>query len=129
MATRVRSRTAASAPTASVPTTTTASGGRIAASGRRAARRSLAGLARIIRLITAGVAGVILIGIALVLLEGNRDNMIVDGLLDAAAWLTAPFEDMFTLDDRKQSIAVNYGIAAAVSALAGGLLARFVRPR
>jgi hypothetical protein len=128
MATLVRSRTAASAPTASAPTTTT-SRERIAAGSRRAARRGLAGLARVIRLITAGLVAVILIGIALVLLEGNRDNMIVDGLLDAAAWLTAPFEDMFTLDERKETIAVNYGIAAAVYALAGGLLARFVRPR
>jgi hypothetical protein len=82
-----------------------------------------------IRLITAGLVGVILIGIALVLLEGNRDNMIVDGLLDAAGWLTAPFDDMFTLDERKETIALNYGVAAVVYALAGFLLARYVRPR
>jgi hypothetical protein len=82
-----------------------------------------------IRLITAGLVVVILIGIALVLLEGNRDNMIVDGLLDAAGWLSAPFEDMFTLDERKETIALNYGIAAGVYALAGGLVTRFVRPR
>jgi hypothetical protein len=128
MATLVRSRTAASAQTAPAPATTT-SRERIAARGRYAARRGLAGLSRMIRLITAGLVGVILIGIALVLLEGNRDNMIVDGLLDAAGWLTAPFDDMFTLDERKETIALNYGVAAVVYALAGFLLARYVRPR
>jgi hypothetical protein len=128
MATLVRSRTAASAQTAPAPATTT-SRERIAARGRHAARRGLAGLSRMIRLITAGLVGVILIGIALVLLEGNRDNMIVDGLLDAAGWLTAPFDDMFTLDERKETIALNYGVAAVVYALAGFLLARYVRPR
>jgi hypothetical protein len=121
MATLARSRTAAPA--------TTTSGEGIAARGRRVARAGRWGLARVIRLITAGVVALVLIGIALVVLEGNRDNMIVDGLLDGAAWLAAPFDNMFTLDGHKETLAVNYGVAAVFYALAGGLLARFVRPR
>jgi hypothetical protein len=35
---------------------------------------------------------------------------------------------MFTLDGSKETLAVNYGVAAVVYALVGGLLARFVRP-
>jgi len=120
MATLARSRTAAPR--------TAPSGEGIAARSRRVARRGLWGLSRIIRLTTAGLVGLILIGIALVVLEGNRENMIVDGLLDAAAWLAGPFDNMFTLDGGKQTLAVNYGVAAVVYALVGGLLARFVRP-
>jgi hypothetical protein len=125
MATLARSGTPAPA--------TTASGESIAARTRarthRVAQAGRWGLARLSRLITAGVVALILIGIALVLLDGNRDNMIVDGLLDAANWLARPFEDMFTLDGHEETIAVNYGVAAFVYALAGGLFVRVVRPR
>jgi hypothetical protein len=121
MTTLARSRTAAPGTTAAVEG--------IAARGRRVARRGLWGLSRIARLITAGVVGLILIGIALVALEANRENMIVDGLLDGAGWLAGPFDNMFTLDGRKETLAVNYGLSALVYALAGGLIARFLRPR
>ncbi len=61
------------------------------------------------------------------LLEANRDNAIVDLLLDAGAWLATPFEDVFSMDTRKERIAVNYGVAALVYAIAGGLIARLLR--
>jgi hypothetical protein len=100
---------------------------RAAARGVRATRRGLWGVARIVSLITAVVVGLIVIGIALVLLEANRDNAIVESLLDAAAWLAEPFDNVFSLDSRKENVAVNYGLAAVVYAIVGGLIARLLR--
>ena len=99
----------------------------MAAKGRRATRRGLWGIARIVSLITSIVVGLILIGIVLVVLEANRDNAIVDALLDAAGWLATPFENVFSMDGRKERIAVNYGLAALVYAIVGGLIARLLR--
>ena len=90
------------------------------------ARRGLWGIARIVGLITAVVVGLVLIGIVLVVLEANRDNTIVDGLLDAARWLAQPFENMFEMDGRKETVAVNYGVAALAYAIAGSLIMRLL---
>ncbi len=90
-------------------------------------RRGLSQVARAVRLITAFIVGVIVIGILLVLLEANRDNAIVDWLVGAAGWLAEPFDNVFSLDSRKERIAVNYGLAAVVYALVGGLIARLLR--
>src|SRR5918996_3086559 len=95
---------------------------RMAARGRRATRRGLWGIARIVGLITSIVVGLILVGIALVVLEANRDNAIVDALRDAAAWLAGPFDNVFKLDGRKENVAVNYGLAALVYGLIGGVI-------
>jgi hypothetical protein len=99
----------------------------MAAKGRDAGKRGLWGLARVVSLITTIVVGLILVGILLVLLEANRDNAIVDALRDAAAWLAQPFDNVFKLDGRKQNVAVNYGLAALVYALVGGLIVRLLR--
>ena len=79
------------------------------------------------RLITTVVVGLILIGIVLVLLEANRDNAIVDWLIGAAHWLVGPFDNIFQPDGRKARVAINWGLAAALYALAGSLLARALR--
>ena len=99
----------------------------MAARGRRASKRGLWGIARIVSLITSVVVGLILVGIVLVLLEANRDNSIVEALLDAAAWLAEPFDNVFSMDSRKERIAINYGLAALVYAIAGGLIVRLLR--
>jgi hypothetical protein len=91
------------------------------------ARRGLWGLARIVSLITAVVVGLIVVGIVLVLLEANRDNAIVDWLVGAAGWLAQPFDNVFKMDGHKEHVAVNYGLAALVYALVGGLIAKLLR--
>lgn len=93
----------------------------------RAARRGLWGVARIVSLITAIVVGLIVIGIVLVLLEANKSNDIVKALLDAAEFLVGPFKDVFKPDGAKAKIAVNYGLAAVVYAIVGGLIAKLLR--
>jgi hypothetical protein len=91
------------------------------------ARRSLWEVARIVRLITMVVVGLIVVGIALVLFEANRDNGVVDWLLGAAEFLTEPFDNVFDADDRKTRIGVNWGLAAVVYAIAGGVIVRLLR--
>jgi hypothetical protein len=107
--------------------TTAGRGARAAAGGKAAARTVLGGAARAVRLVTSIVVGLLLLAIALVVLEANRDNAIVDALLDAGAWLATPFDNVFSMDTRKERIAVNYGLAALVYAIAGGLIAKLLR--
>ena len=85
------------------------------------------GVARVVRLVTSVVVGLIVVGIVLVLLEGNRDNAIVDWLVGAGDFLSEPFHGIFTPDGRKAMVAVNWGLAAVVYALIGGLIVRLLR--
>jgi hypothetical protein len=94
--------------------------------GARAFRRGTWGIARLINLAATLVAGVIVVGILLVVLDANRDNSIVNAVLDAARFLAGPFKDIFNLDNHKTEVAVNYGLAAAVYLIAGRLLARLI---
>lgn len=101
--------------------------GRARARAGHAARHGLWGVARIVRLITSVVVGLIVVGIVLVLLEANRDNAIVDWLVGAGDTLSSPFHGIFTPDGRKAQVAVNWGLAALVYALVGGFIARLLR--
>jgi hypothetical protein len=101
--------------------------GRIGPRAGLAARGGLWGLARVVRLITTVVVGLIVLGIVLVLLEANRDNAIVDWLVGAGQFLAQPFDNIFTPDGRKASVAVNWGLAAVIYAIAGSLIARVLR--
>jgi len=100
---------------------------KLAARGRGAAKRGMWGAARIVRLITSVVVGLLVVAILLVVLEANRDNAIVEALLDAGAWLAGPFDNVFSMDTRKERVAVNYGLAALIYAVVGGLIAKLLR--
>src|ERR687894_1583577 len=95
---------------------------KLAARGRGAARKGFWGVARIVRLITSVVVGLIVLAIVLVLLEANRDNAIVDWFVGAGDFLSQPFHGIFSPDGRKAQVAVNWGIAALVYALIGGFV-------
>jgi hypothetical protein len=101
--------------------------GRIGSRAGAAARRGLWGVARIVRLITTVVVGLIVLGIVLVLLEANRDNAIVDWLVGAGEFLAEPFDNIFQPDGRKARVAINWGLAAVIYAIAGSLVARALR--
>ena len=79
-------------------------------------------LARIVRLVTAAVVGVIVVGIVLHLLGANGGNAIVSVVYDVAGWLVTPFKGLFSLDGKKLTLAVNWGLAAIVYAIVGGLI-------
>ena len=80
-------------------------------------------LARIIRTVAMVVAGVIVAGILLYVLGANQSNGIVSAIMDAGRWLVGPFKSLFELDSSKAQLAVNWGIAAAVYAFVGSLIA------
>ena len=92
-----------------------------------AARRGMWGVARVVSLITSVIVGLIVVAIVLVLLEANRDNAIVDWLVGAGDFLSQPFHGIFSMDGRKASVAVNWGLAAVIYALIGGFIARLLR--
>jgi hypothetical protein len=83
-------------------------------------------LARIVRLVTMVVAGVIVVGILLHVLGANGSNAVVQLVYDIDRPLVAPFKNLFDLKDAKAQIALNWGIGAAVYALAGMLVARLL---
>ena len=80
-------------------------------------------LARVIRTVVGVIAALIILGILFRVLEASRDNSIVTLVDDIAKFLVGPFDGLFTPDNRKLSIAINWGIAAAVWLLVGALLA------
>ena len=92
-----------------------------------AARRGMWGVARVVSLITSVIVGLIVVAVVLVLLEANRDNAIVDWLVGAGDWLSQPFHGIFSMDGRKASVAVNWGLAAVIYAVIGGFIARLLR--
>ena len=79
--------------------------------------------------IAAIIAGIIVLGIVLVLAEANPRNPLVDLVLDVGRFLTRPFRNLFQQDDPKQNVLVNWGIAALAYLLLGALIARVVRRR
>ena len=83
-------------------------------------------LARVVRLATGVVVVVILVGILIHVLDANTSNAIVSVFDDAARWLTQPFHGIFDLDGAKAQLAVNWGLAALVYAIVGGLVARLL---
>lgn len=63
----------------------------------------------------------------LVLLEANKDNAVVEALLDAGEFLVEPFDNVFKPDGAKAKVAVNWGLGAVIYAIVGGLIARLLR--
>jgi hypothetical protein len=79
--------------------------------------------ARIIRFAAGAVAAVIVLGIVLYVFGANQANWFVEAVMDAGRWLVQPFDNLFTIDNRKTELAVNWGIAAAVYYFVGVLVA------
>jgi hypothetical protein len=87
---------------------------------------ALGGLARVVHLIVSIVVLIIVAGIMLVLLKANATNAIVSDVHDAARWLAGPFDGMFGFHSARVALAVNWGLAAVVYAVLGGLIARLL---
>jgi hypothetical protein len=86
-------------------------------------------LARVVNLIVAIVVLIIVAGIVLVLLKANPTNAIVADVHDAARWLAGPFDGIFSLHSARVAVAVNWGLAAVVYAVVGGLIVRLLGSR
>lgn len=83
-------------------------------------------LARIVALILSVVVLIIVAGILLVVLKANPANSIVSEVHSWAHWLAGPFDGMFSFHSAKTAIAVNWGIAALVYLIVGGLIVRLL---
>ena len=80
-------------------------------------------IARLIRVVTGLVVLVIVIAIALWLLSANPHNGIVSDIHQAGQWLVGPFKNVFSVSGAKLHLALNWGLAALVYLIIGGLLA------
>ena len=101
------------------PATTRATG---AAAG--AAGSGMLLIARIVRAITWGVVAVIVAAILFKVLGANASNDVVSTITDWARWLVGPFKDLFSFDNAKTAVAVNWGLAALIYLIVGSLIAR-----
>jgi hypothetical protein len=59
--------------------------------------------------------------------HANADNEIVQFVDSWARWLAWEFRDLFTPEDERVGVLVNYGMAGAVYLVAGRLLSGLVR--
>ena len=91
-----------------------------------AAGRGRLQVARIIRMIFFAIAAIIILGILLVVFDANPNNGIVNGIMDVAKFFVDPFRGLFSMDDQKATVALNWGIGAAVYILVGAVLARLI---
>jgi len=86
-------------------------------------------IAGVVRLIVTIIVVIIVAGIVLVLLKATPPNTIVSDVHDAAHWLAGPFNGIFSFHNARVALAVNWGIAAVVYAVVGGLIARLLSSR
>jgi hypothetical protein len=83
-------------------------------------------LARVVRMATFIVVGLLVAGILLHVLDANMSNQIVSAINDAAKWLAQPFAGLFKPNGAKERIAANWGLAAVVYLVVGMLIARLL---
>jgi hypothetical protein len=83
-------------------------------------------LARAIRFIAGVVVATIVVAVILRLLDANPANALVSDIHDAGAWLVGPFANVFPVRGAKLHMALNWGLAAVIYAIVGGLLATLV---
>jgi hypothetical protein len=110
-----------------------------AARGVSAVASVILAIARLVRLATALVVLLIVAAIVLRVASANQSNTIVKDIHDGARALVGPFKNVFSIRNPKDSIAANWGLAAAVYLVVGmfvaGLIARLaprppaLRPR
>lgn len=88
-------------------------------------RKTIGIIYRVSRLVLLLLALVVLIAIAFTLTPTNPDNPLVRTVLDLAATIAGPLQDVFTVaDDPKRQLAVNYTVTAVLYVLAGLLVTR-----
>ena len=111
------------------PATASRPHGRHYATGAREFVMDVRGLfVRVLQIVVSIVVLTIVAGILLVLLKANPANSIVSEVHSWARWLAGPFDGMFSFRSANDATAVNWGIAAVVYLIVGGLIARLIGP-
>ncbi|MEI8412435.1 MULTISPECIES: hypothetical protein [unclassified Kribbella] len=95
-------------------------------SGVRRLRNLIASLIWLVAVIAAAVLALGALFTALD--QTNQSNEIVRWVLERGHDLVGPFKDLFRLETAKNTLLVNWGIAALVYLIAGKIIERFVRP-
>ena len=95
-------------------------------SGVRKLRNLIASLIWLVAVIAAAVLALGALFTALD--QTNQSNEIVRWVLERGHDLVGPFKDLFRLETAKNTLLVNWGIAALVYLIAGKILERFIRP-
>ncbi|TCC44645.1 hypothetical protein E0H75_34340 [Kribbella capetownensis] len=86
-------------------------------------------LASLIWLVAVLAAAVLALGALFTALDQtNQSNEIVRWVLERGQDLVGPFKDLFRLETAKNTLLVNWGIAALVYLIVGKIVERFVRP-
>ncbi|HEY0695811.1 MAG TPA: hypothetical protein VGD71_43090 [Kribbella sp.] len=86
-------------------------------------------IASLVWLVAVLAAGVLALGALFTALDQtNQSNEIVTWILARGHELVGPFKDLFRLETAKNTLLVNWGIAALVYLIAGKIVERFVRP-
>ena len=86
-------------------------------------------IASLIWLIAVLAAGVLALGALFTALDQtNQSNEIVRWILERGHDLVGPFKDLFRLETAKNTLLVNWGIAALVYLIAGKIVERIIRP-
>ena len=86
-------------------------------------------LARVAHLVVSVIVVIIVAGILLVLLKANPSGSIVSEVHGWARSLAGPFDGIFSLHNARLALAVNWGLAAVVYLIVGGLIARLLSSR
>jgi hypothetical protein len=89
-------------------------------------RSGLRLLVRFVHLVVSVVVLIIVAGILLVILRANPTNTIVSDVHGWAHSLAGPFDGMFSFNNARTAVAVNWGIAALVYLIVGELIARLI---
>ncbi len=86
-------------------------------------------VASLVWLIAVLAAAVLALGALFTALDqANQSNEIVRWVLERGHDLVGPFKDLFRLETAKNTLLVNWGIAALVYLIVGKIIERFVRP-
>jgi hypothetical protein len=83
-------------------------------------------LARLIRTVATIVVAVIVAAVLLRVLGANPHNVVVRDVHDVGQFLAGPFKGLFSVGGAKATMAVNWGIAAAVYLIVGHLTASLI---
>ena len=83
-------------------------------------------LARVVSVVVSVIVLIIVAGILLVLLKANASNSVVSEVHGWARSFAGPFDGMFSFHNAHMAIAVNWGIAALVYMIVGGLIVRLI---
>ncbi|GDY31781.1 hypothetical protein GTS_34140 [Gandjariella thermophila] len=97
----------------------------------RESRREQGGetLARVINVVVGLVTTVFVLHVVFVVAGANKHNGFVSLVHQVAKALVLGFGDVFTPDDAKIGVVLNYGLAAIIYAVVGQLIVRALRRR